>query len=186
MKVWWGDPTRDHGLATLDRLIHHVVARMKSTGALVSAMVEPVVGANVVTADQFIAIVLPARMSKSACVSLGFAPIVLSRALGATATPSSAMAPGTAAAPTSRGTLPLRASRVGQIQEPAGGHRSGRLQHPHAKGRAALAQGQTARQSAGRGTAWMMAITAINAMTAMEPPLASLGMASGNTVTSPS
>ncbi|WP_395660106.1 Na+/H+ antiporter NhaC family protein [Aestuariivirga sp.] len=50
-------------------------------------------GANVVTADQYIAIVLPARMFKSAFASLGFCPIVLSRAVGATATPTSAIVP---------------------------------------------------------------------------------------------
>ena len=43
------------------------------------------------TADQYIAIVLPARMFRQAYASLGFAPVVLSRAVGATATPTSAI-----------------------------------------------------------------------------------------------
>lgn len=77
----------------LDRLIEPVVARTKSTGALISATVGSVVAANVVTADQYIAIVLPARMFKPAFARLGFAPVVLSRAVGATATPTSAIVP---------------------------------------------------------------------------------------------
>lgn len=77
----------------LDRLIQPIVERTRSTGALVSAMVGSVFGANVVTADQYIAIVLPARMFRSAFAKLGFSPIVLSRAVGATATPTSAIVP---------------------------------------------------------------------------------------------
>ncbi|MFO1121875.1 MAG: Na+/H+ antiporter NhaC family protein [Hyphomicrobiales bacterium] len=77
----------------LDRLIQPLVDRIKSTSALVSAMIGSVAGANVVTADQYIAIVLPARMFKSAFAGLGFSPVVLSRAVGATATPTSALVP---------------------------------------------------------------------------------------------
>jgi NhaC family Na+:H+ antiporter len=77
----------------LDRLIQPLVARITSTGVLISTMVGSVFAANVVTADQYIAIVLPARMFKSAFAKLGFAPIVLSRAVGATATPTSALVP---------------------------------------------------------------------------------------------
>jgi NhaC family Na+:H+ antiporter len=77
----------------LDRLIQPIVDRAKSTGALMTATVGSVVAANVVTADQYIAIVLPARMFKPAYAKLGFAPVVLSRAVGATATPTSAIVP---------------------------------------------------------------------------------------------
>ena len=77
----------------LDRLIQPIVDRAKSTGALMTATVGSVVAANVVTADQYIAIVLPARMFKPAFAKLGFAPVVLSRAVGATATPTSAIVP---------------------------------------------------------------------------------------------
>ena len=77
----------------LDRLIQPIVDRTKSTGALIAATVGSVVGANVVTADQYIAIVLPARMFKPAFAKLGYSPVVLSRAVGATATPTSAIVP---------------------------------------------------------------------------------------------
>ena len=75
------------------RLIQPIVDRTKSTGTLISATVGSVVAANVVTADQYIAIVLPAHISKPAFAKLGFAPVMLSRAVGAMATPSSAIVP---------------------------------------------------------------------------------------------
>jgi NhaC family Na+:H+ antiporter len=77
----------------LDRLIQPLVSRIKSSGSLIATMVGSVAGANLVTADQYIAIVLPARMFKSTFASLGYAPVVLSRAVGATATPTSALIP---------------------------------------------------------------------------------------------
>lgn len=77
----------------LDRLITPVIQAAKSTGALVSTMVGAVVGTNIVTADQYIAIVLPGRMFKGAFERLGYDPVVLSRSVGATATPTSALIP---------------------------------------------------------------------------------------------
>ncbi|WP_421694923.1 Na+/H+ antiporter NhaC [Aestuariivirga sp.] len=77
----------------LERLIEPVVNAARSTGALISALIGSVVAANIITADQYIAIVLPARMFKSAFAKLGFSPIVLSRAVGAAATPTSALIP---------------------------------------------------------------------------------------------
>jgi len=77
----------------LDRLVGPVVGRLKSAGGLVGAMTGSVAGTNVVTADQYIAIVLPTRMFGQAFARLGFAPIVLSRTVGATATPTSALIP---------------------------------------------------------------------------------------------
>jgi len=46
-----------------------------------------------VTADQYIAIVLPGRMFKSAFEKRGLAPVVVSRTVGDTATPTSALIP---------------------------------------------------------------------------------------------
>ncbi len=51
------------------------------------------IGTNIVTADQYIAIVLPGRMFKGAFEKRGFAPIVLTRSVGASATPTSALIP---------------------------------------------------------------------------------------------
>ena len=77
----------------IDRLIAPVLAAAKSTGALVSSLIGATVTTNVVTADQYIAIVLPGRMFKGAFEKRGLAPVVMSRALGDSATVSSALIP---------------------------------------------------------------------------------------------
>jgi Na+:H+ antiporter, NhaC family len=77
----------------LDRLISPIIATVKSTGALVASMVAAVFVTSVVTADQYIAIVLPGRMFKTAFATRGFAPVVLSRTVGGAATPTSALVP---------------------------------------------------------------------------------------------
>jgi len=55
--------------------------------------VSAIVATNIISADQYIAIVLPGRMFKSAFARRGLAPVVLSRAVGDTATPTSALIP---------------------------------------------------------------------------------------------
>ena len=70
----------------LDRLITPIIERAKSDGALVSSLVASVFATNVITADQYIAIVLPGRMFKSAFAKRGFDPVVLSRTVGDTPT----------------------------------------------------------------------------------------------------
>jgi len=77
----------------IDRLIAPVLAAAKSTGALVSSLIGATVATNVVTADQYIAIVLPGRMFKGAFEKRGLAPVVMSRALGDSATVGSALIP---------------------------------------------------------------------------------------------
>lgn len=77
----------------LDRLITPIINRAKSAGSLVASLVTSIFATNVVTADQYIAIVLPGRMFKNAFVRRGLAPVVLSRAVGDTATPTSALIP---------------------------------------------------------------------------------------------
>jgi Na+:H+ antiporter, NhaC family len=77
----------------LDRLITPIVERARSAGALVASLVTSIVATNIVTADQYIAIVLPGRMFKSAFARRGLAPVALSRAVGDTATSTSALIP---------------------------------------------------------------------------------------------
>ena len=62
----------------IERLITPVIRAAKSTGSLVASLVGAVLATNIVTADQYIAIVLPGRMFKSAFENRGFAPVVLS------------------------------------------------------------------------------------------------------------
>jgi Na+:H+ antiporter, NhaC family len=77
----------------LERLMQPVIDRVRSAGSLVSATVGAVVATNIVTADQYIAIVLPGRMFKRAYADRGLAPHVLSRTIGAAGTPTSALVP---------------------------------------------------------------------------------------------
>ena len=77
----------------LDRLITPIIRRARSDGALVASLVSAIVATNVITADQYIAIVLPGRMFKGAFAKRGLAPEVLSRTVGDTATPTSALIP---------------------------------------------------------------------------------------------
>jgi NhaC family Na+:H+ antiporter len=77
----------------LDRLISPIIRAAKSAGAMVAALVSSVVATNLVTADQYIAIVLPGRMFKNAFRERGLAPVVLSRSVGDSATVTSALIP---------------------------------------------------------------------------------------------
>jgi NhaC family Na+:H+ antiporter len=77
----------------LDRLIAPVLAAAKSAGALVASLVGAVFATNVVTADQYIAIVLPGRMFKAAFETRGVASAVLTRTIGASGTPTGALVP---------------------------------------------------------------------------------------------
>lgn len=77
----------------IDRLVAPVLAAVKSNGGLVAATVGSTVATNAVTADQYIAIVLPGRMFKAAFQRRGLAPVVLSRSLGDSATVTSALIP---------------------------------------------------------------------------------------------
>lgn len=80
-------------VGVLDRLITPIINRARSDGALVGTLATSIVATNVVTADQYIAIVLPGRMFKPSFTQRGLAPVVLSRAVGDTATPTSALIP---------------------------------------------------------------------------------------------
>lgn len=77
----------------LERLITPVIEKAKSVGALVGVTVGSVVATSVATADQYMAIVLPGRMFKDAYAKRGLAPVVLSRTIGASGTPTSALIP---------------------------------------------------------------------------------------------
>ncbi len=77
----------------LDRVIAPVIAAAKSATALVASLVGAVIATSIVTADQYMAVVLPGRMFKGAFQRRGFTPAALSRAVGASATPTSALIP---------------------------------------------------------------------------------------------
>ncbi len=77
----------------LERIIRPVIEAAKSATALVATLVGAVFATNVVAGDQYIALVLPSRMFKSAFAARGLDPVVASRTVAATATPTSALIP---------------------------------------------------------------------------------------------
>ena len=77
----------------LDRLIAPIVNMAKSSGSLVATLVVSVLVTNIVTADQYLAVVLPGRMFKRAFNDRHLPPVLLSRSVGASATPTSALVP---------------------------------------------------------------------------------------------
>lgn len=87
----FGGVTEKAGM--LDRLISPIVKAAKSTGRLIASLVASIIATNIATADQYLSIVLPGRMFKQAFQTRHIPPKVLSRSLGAAATPSSALIP---------------------------------------------------------------------------------------------
>jgi hypothetical protein len=53
-------------MGLLNRLTEPLVHRMKSVGSMVAGIVSTCLGANIITSDQYIAIVLPGRIFKAA------------------------------------------------------------------------------------------------------------------------
>ena len=80
-------------MGLLDRLTQPLIKRLHSLGAMVAGIVATCLGANIVTSDQYIAIVLPGRMFKGAAESAGQSPVLLSRTLGDAATVTSPLIP---------------------------------------------------------------------------------------------
>lgn len=77
----------------LERLIGPMIAAARSIGALVATLVGAAVATNILASDQYIAVVLPGRMFRRAFEERGLSPVVLSRALGDSATVTSPLIP---------------------------------------------------------------------------------------------
>ncbi|MCG9728438.1 Na+/H+ antiporter NhaC [Shewanella sp. Isolate13] len=77
----------------LKRILQSVLGLVKSSGSLMITTIASCIGANLITADQFIAIVLPGRMLKVEYAKRGLAPVNLSRTLEDSATITSPLIP---------------------------------------------------------------------------------------------
>jgi NhaC family Na+:H+ antiporter len=77
----------------LKRILQSILGMVKSSGSLIITTLASCIGANLITADQFIAIVLPGRMLKLEYAKRGLAPVNLSRALEDSATITSPLIP---------------------------------------------------------------------------------------------
>lgn len=68
-------------LGLLQRLLQSTLHLAKSTSSLIASTIATTIGTNIITADQYIALVLPGRMYRSEYEKRGLAPVSLSRAL---------------------------------------------------------------------------------------------------------
>jgi NhaC family Na+:H+ antiporter len=77
----------------LRRLTEAAISGARSVGSLVAAVVAACIGLNVIASDQYIAIVLPARMFRMEFERRHLLPVALSRAVGDSATVTSPLIP---------------------------------------------------------------------------------------------
>ncbi|MFA3919533.1 Na+/H+ antiporter NhaC [Ruegeria hyattellae] len=80
-------------IGVLDRLLKPILKAANTTGRLISALVASALATNILASDQYIAIVLPGRVFQKPFQRLKLAPQVLSRAVGDSATVTSALVP---------------------------------------------------------------------------------------------
>ena len=66
---------------------------MRSVGGLVTLLVVTCIGANIITSDQYIAVVLPGRLFRAEFLKRGLAPVFLSRVIGDSAIVTSPLVP---------------------------------------------------------------------------------------------
>lgn len=77
----------------LQRLMDPLIQKARSAQALVASVVATCIGANILTSDQYIAIVLPARLFRKTFIDRGYSPVLLSRVVGDSATVTSPLIP---------------------------------------------------------------------------------------------
>ena len=77
----------------LDRLIMPIVARAKTTGRLIAAVIGTCIGLNIIAGDQYVAIVMPSRVYRVEFAKRGIAPRMLSRAVEDSGTVTSPLVP---------------------------------------------------------------------------------------------
>jgi len=77
----------------LSRLVDPLLARVRRTSSLVALLVATCFGANVITSDQYISIVIPGRLFRSEFMKRHLSPILLSRVIGDSAIVTSPLIP---------------------------------------------------------------------------------------------
>ena len=80
-------------LGMLKRFVDSILKAAKSTGSLIASTVATCIGTNLITADQYMAIVMPGRMYKEEYSRRGLHPTVLSRTLEDSGTITSPLIP---------------------------------------------------------------------------------------------
>ncbi|NQY33836.1 MAG: Na+/H+ antiporter NhaC [Alteromonadaceae bacterium] len=80
-------------LGMLRKFVNVILAAAKSTGSLIASTVATCIGTNLITADQYMSIVMPGRMYKEEYKRRGLDPVVLSRTLEDSGTITSPLIP---------------------------------------------------------------------------------------------
>ncbi len=80
-------------LGMLHKFVNAILLTAKSTGSLIASTVATCIGTNLITADQYMAIVMPGRMFKEEYNRRGLHPLVLSRTLEDSGTITSPLIP---------------------------------------------------------------------------------------------
>ncbi len=80
-------------LGMLKKFVQSILAAAKSTGSLIASTVATCIGTNLITADQYMAIVMPGRMYKEEFERRGLHPTMLSRTLEDSGTITSPLIP---------------------------------------------------------------------------------------------
>lgn len=80
-------------LGMLRKFVDVILASAKSTGSLIASTVATCIGTNLITADQYMSIVMPGRMYKEEYQRRGLDPVVLSRTLEDSGTITSPLIP---------------------------------------------------------------------------------------------
>ena len=80
-------------LGMLRKFVSAILSTAKSTGSLIASTVATCIGTNLITADQYMAIVMPGRMYKEEYQRRGLHPLVLSRTLEDSGTITSPLIP---------------------------------------------------------------------------------------------
>lgn len=80
-------------LGMLRKFVSAILSAAKSTGGLIASTVATCIGTNLITADQYMAIVMPGRMYKEEYQRRGLHPLVLSRTLEDSGTITSPLIP---------------------------------------------------------------------------------------------
>ena len=80
-------------LGILRKIMSVILSKVHSTGGLIASTVATCIGTNAVTADQYMAIVMPGRMYKEEYERRGLDPVVLSRTLEDSGTLTSPLMP---------------------------------------------------------------------------------------------
>src|SRR3954453_22278648 len=89
--LWYASIVEHAGF--LGRIIEPIVARARSTGALIATVVFTAIGLNILAGDQYVAIVMPSRVYRLEFKRRGIAPRVLSRTVEDAGTVTSPLVP---------------------------------------------------------------------------------------------